>query len=70
MQYLNRRNRTSTLFFAVRTDTSHSNPPIVFADETAKGFCELVLGYSLQDLGILYEAYAMLGLRGTFEAIR
>jgi hypothetical protein len=67
MKYLNSKLGASTLFLAVRTDTSHGNPPTVHTDEAGKAFCELVLGYSLQDLGILYEAYAMLGLNGMFH---
>ena len=48
----------------VRTEAQHANVPFSVFDKTSEEFCELSLGMTPNELGVVFEGLALQGLKG------
>jgi hypothetical protein len=48
----------------VRTEAQHANVPFSVFDKTLEEFCELSLGMTPNELGVVFEGFALQGLKG------
>lgn len=58
------RSQGASFFVTVRSLPEHKNPPSFYAHATAENFIETVLGMTVDDFAMKFDAFSILGLKG------
>lgn len=61
---LDSRCQMSSFFVTARTSTEHTNTPDYYVHVIAKAFIETVLGMTVEDFCMKFDAFSLLGIRG------